>query len=261
MEQTVSITIPAYNEEKRIGKTLEEYAKFFRDKKIAKEIKNFEILVVINNTKDKTEEVVKKYQKKYEEIIYLNFLEGGKGFAIIEGFKNALKRKNDLIGFVDADLATQPEKYYELIQNIKEADGAIASRWKKGAKNNYGLKRKIFSRGFNLATRLILFLPYRDTQCGAKIFKRKAIKSIIDNLGTTRWAFDIDLLYKLKKSDSKIKEVPTVWKDMEGSNINLSKVPLQMFLAIIRLRLLNSPFKFIVTVYNRFIPKLVKIHH
>jgi glycosyltransferase involved in cell wall biosynthesis len=64
----ISIVIPAYNEEKRIGKTLEAYGTFFEDKKKNKEIDNFEILIVINGTTDKTEEVVKTFSKKYKEI-------------------------------------------------------------------------------------------------------------------------------------------------------------------------------------------------
>ena len=68
-----SLIIPAHNEERRIRKTLEEYGCFFRDKKIKKKI-DFEIIVVINNTQDKTEEIVKQASKTYPEIRYLNFV-------------------------------------------------------------------------------------------------------------------------------------------------------------------------------------------
>src|SRR5690349_5588539 len=114
----VSIVIPAYNEEKRIGATLEFFSTYF--KALEKENKlNYEILVVINNTKDNTVGVVKAAQKKDSKIIYLDLPKGGKGYAVTEGFKDALKRKNDLIGYVDADLATRPEDFYDLIKNIK----------------------------------------------------------------------------------------------------------------------------------------------
>ena len=107
----ICIVIPAYNEEKRIGKTLEEYGAFFTNLK-NKDFQ-YQILVVINNTKDKTEEVVKNISKKYKEINYLNLKPGGKGFAIIEGFKWAIKKDFDLIGFVDADIATGPEAFFD----------------------------------------------------------------------------------------------------------------------------------------------------
>src|SRR3989338_9940965 len=108
----VSIIIPAYNEEKRIGNTLKEYSRFFENLRKEKKL-NYEILVVINNTKDNTELIVKKYQKKNKNIKYINLPKGGKGYATAEGFKNALSQKNDLLCFVDADMATSPEAFYD----------------------------------------------------------------------------------------------------------------------------------------------------
>jgi glycosyltransferase involved in cell wall biosynthesis len=143
----ISIVVPAYNEERRIRRMLEGYGGFFAEKKKKKEIENFEIIVVINNTKDRTEEVVKEFSKKYKEIRYLNFKQGGKGFAIIEGFKDALRRDNKLIGFVDADMATPPEAFYDLIRVLKEnrgIDGVLANRWDK--RSNIKMKQNFIRR-------------------------------------------------------------------------------------------------------------------
>ena len=255
------IIIPAYNEEKRISKTLESYLEFF--KKIKKENKlDFNILVVINNTKDKTKIIVENYCKKYSELSYLDLEKGGKGYAVIEGFKYALKKDFDLIGYVDADLATPPEAFYMLVERIKNYDGIIASRWNKKSiiKTPQTLLRKITSRGFNFLVRILFFMPYNDTQCGAKLFKKEAIKNVVNKIGITKWAFDIDLLYNLKKSDYKIIESPTIWEDKTDSKLNLKTVPLMMFLSIVRLRILNSPFKKIVDIYDK-IPEKIKIHH
>lgn len=188
----ISIIIPAYNEEKRIGRTLEEYCRFFREKKtksreMGKKF-DFEILVVINNTTDNTEEVVKKYSKKYREIRYLNFEQGGKGFAIIEGFKDVLKRDNEMIGFVDADMATPVFAFNDLIKNINGYDGIIASRWMKGAKAKRTFKKKIVSAGFNFIVRCLFLFPYHDTQCIPKFsdvfvnIDGKAVKESIENI-------------------------------------------------------------------------------
>jgi len=260
MEKT-SIIIPAHNEEKRIAKTLEEYYNFFIELKKQKK-SDFEILVVLNACKDNTEKVVKNFSKKYKEILYLNFKRGGKGFAIVEGFKNSLKEKNDFIGFVDADMATPPKAFYDLMLNIKDIDGIIASRWKKDSviKTKQTLLRIITSRGFNFLTRSILFLNYSDTQCGAKLFRKEALKKIINEIGTTKWAFDIDLLYRLKRKGCNVKEIPTTWDDQKGSKLNLIKVPFQMFSSIIRLRLFFSPFRFIVKFYDK-LPEKIKIHN
>jgi glycosyltransferase involved in cell wall biosynthesis len=240
----VAIVIPAYNEEKRIVRTLEEYGRYFRDLKNRK-ILDFEIIVVINNTTDKTEDVVKLYAKKYKEIVHLNFKKGGKGFAITEGFKYALKKDFDLIGFVDADMSTGPKSFYDLIRNIGEYDGTIASRWIRGSRimTEQSLIRKITSMGFNFLTRTILFLPYKDTQCGAKIFRKETLEEIIGGISVTQWAFDVNLLYLCKRYGKVIMEVPTVWEDNKGSKLNLTTVPIQMFLGIIRLRLINSKFE------------------
>lgn len=226
----ISIIIPSYNEEKRIGKTLDKYCNFLRSKL------DFEILVVLNNCNDNTLEVVKNAMRKHKEIRYLNFKQGGKGFAIIEGFKDVLKRKNDLIGFVDADMSTSPEAFYDLIKNIKNYDGIIASRRIKGAQIEKTLPRTIISFSFNFIVRSLFLLPYQDTQCGAKLFKRETIEEVIRELTQTGWIFDIDLLYRLKKKKFKIKEFPTVWEDKEGTSIRFVRTSLKMFLDLMKMR-------------------------
>ena len=245
--------MPAYNEEKRIGRTLEEYCSFFSQKK-KKEGLDFEILVVINNTKDNTLRIVKSYMKKCKELRYLNFKQGGKGFAIIRGFKDALKRGNDLIGFVDADLATKAFAFYDLIKNINEYDGIIASRYLKGSivSPRQKLKRVAASRIFNFMVRNMFFMPYKDTQLGAKLFKKNAVKKIVNKLGTTKWAFDVDLLYNARKERLKVGELPTFWQDVDGSKLKVEKASIQMFFAIVRLRILNSPFKIFWPILRPF---------
>jgi len=261
----ISIVIPAHNEEKRIEKTLKEYVSFFNDKKKNKEIKNFEILVVINNTKDNTEELVSRLSKKNKEIRYLNFEQGGKGFAIIEGFKDALKRNNELIGFIDADMATPPEAFYDLIKIIEkypELDGVIANRWDKRSKIKLKqtVLRRFISRGYNFLVKSMFFLPYTDTQCGAKIFKRRVIENNIQKLVTSNWGFDVALLVCLRReSSAKIISIPTTWEDRQDSKVNLKRTPVFMFASLIRLRLIHSPFKFIVRAYRK-LPEKLKIH-
>ena len=172
----LSIIIPAHNEEKRITETLKSYLAYFNS--ISKNNKSFSynISIVINNTSDKTSEIVAAFQKKDKHIFSLNFKQGGKGFAVIEGFKQALEdKRNDLIGFVDADMSTSPEEFFKLVENIRNYDGIIASRYIRGA---YVMPKQTFtrifvSRAFNLLIRIMFMIGYRDTQCGAKIFKRK----------------------------------------------------------------------------------------
>lgn len=251
---SLSIIIPAYNEERRIGKTLDSYSKHFEYlRKVAG--LDSEIIVVINNTTDNTEEVVKASQKNNSRIRYLNLPGAGKGYAIIEGFKEALKRKVDFIGYVDADMATKPEDFYDLIRNIGNHGGVIASRYMKGSviDPRPTVTRLIAKRMFNMWIRGWLLLPYRDTQCGAKLFSRNAIEAVISELTMSQWAFDVDLLYTLNKKGFKILEIPTKWSDKEYSTINFWQAGPFMALGVVRLRVLNSPFKGIMRLYDKFL--------
>lgn len=258
----ISIVIPAHNEEKRIGKMLESYGSFFEEKRKNKEL-DFEILVVLNGCVDKTEEVIKIFSKKYPKIRYINFKESGKGFAIVEGFKDALKNKeNKLIGFVDGDLSTPPEAFYDLIKHIGKYDGIIANRWNKKSivTPKQSQFRRFISRGYNLIVRTLFLFPYADTQCGAKLFKREVLEKNINKFGKSKWGFDIVLLYCLRKeSNAKIKSIPTTWHDEAGSHINLKKTPLRMLASAVRLRLSHSPLNFIVRLYRKF-PEKMKLH-
>ena len=92
------------------------------------------------------------------------------------------------------------------------------------------------------------------------LFRKRAIDKIISKRIITEWAFDVDLLYNLKRNKFKIKEIPTIWEDKKGSKLNLMKVPFQMFASILRLRLVHSPFKFIVRLYDK-LPERIKINN
>jgi glycosyltransferase involved in cell wall biosynthesis len=247
------IIIPAYNEEKRIGKTLQEYCEFFRNQN-----QEFEILVVLNACKDNTLEIVKTKQKQFKEIKYLNFKRGGKGFAVTEGFKDAIKRKNDLIGFVDADSSTSPKAFYDLVGKKNDFDGVIASRYIKGAvvSPKQTIKRRIISRLGNFIIRSLFFINSRDTQCGAKLFKKKVIENIVKEIKLSEWVFDVDILYLCKRKGYKIKDIPTVWEDMAGSKLNIKEAGIKSLLGVIQLRIIYSPFRKILKPFKKIIGDL-----
>lgn len=231
----LSIVIPAYNEEKRIGQTLDKYLEYFKKNEI-------EIIVVLNGCRDRTLEIVGKYQAKNPNVVkYINIEETvGKGGGVRRGFEEAT---GDLIGFVDADSSTSPEEYERLINQLGEADGVIASRWKRGAKvGNRTFIRKIISLGFVFLVKVLFWLPYFDTQCGAKIFRKAAIKKIIPRQSVNNMAFDVELLYLMKKNNFYIKEIPTTWFDQSssavlGSPLKLLINSVSMLLTLIALRI------------------------
>lgn len=236
-----------------------EYSEFFEKLDKKKQIKH-KILVSINNTSDKTEEVVKNHMKKHKSVNYINLVKGGKGYAVIEGFKKAIAEKSDYIGFVDADMATIPEEYYKLIEKLKNYDVGIAERYSKGAKiiPKITFSRFLAKKLFNFVVRAVMFLPFRDTQCGAKVFRRQVLEKIMPSLSMSQWAFDVEILYHVHKNNFLTSTVPTKWFDKEGAKINFWTAGPVMVLGIIRLRLLNSPFKGIVRLYDFTTSKLTK---
>jgi hypothetical protein len=109
----------------------------------------------------------------------------------------------------------------------------------------------VASRIFNSMVNLFFGFRVHDTQCGAKLFTRKVIDEILSEIGITKWAFDVDMLYCVRRHGYAIKEIPTVWRDAAGSKIQVGRASTEMALAMIRLRLLYSPFKGVVSFYNK----------
>jgi glycosyltransferase involved in cell wall biosynthesis len=229
----ISIIIPAYNEEKRIEKTIKTYHAFLSEKNVS-----FELIVVLNGCKDNTFTIVERVRNNVtpDTITIIDIPQAGKGLAIKTGFANALVNNTDLIGFVDADMATAPEAFYDLVLNIGDNDGIIASRYMPGAQispTRPAYKRYGSSIIYEPFVWLLFGLSYYDLQCGAKLFKRATLEKITPQLTVTQWAFDVELLYLCKKLGYHIKEIPTVWHDQADSKLTL-RGGLRMFGALFK---------------------------
>ena len=243
----LSIVIPAHNEEKRIGPMLEAYLPFF----YARYGNNVEFIIVVNGSSDKTDEVVEGYRLQFPIVKVMVEPERiGKGGAVMLGFRQA---RGDFIGFVDADGATPPEAFQALMDHMGDTGGVIASRWAKGSQVSppQPLDRRVASRVFNFLARLLFGLKLTDTQCGAKLMRCEAVEAILPRLGITQWAFDVDLLFQLRRAGYSIKEIPTIWHDVEGSKVQVGSASQEMMMALIRLRLIYSPFKWVVDFYDQ----------
>lgn len=236
MPPTLSIIIPAFNEQRTIQKTLLNYYDFFKNKC------SFNIIVVMDGCNDLTFDIVKNLSKKYDEIQYINHPKKlGKGGGIIKGFKSA---NAEYIAFTDADGSTSPIELYNLIIQTKNTDVVVGSRWLHDSEilKKESLTRRIASRSFNLMIRLLFNLQLKDTQCGAKVLKQYVVKDIIDDLVITNFAFDIDLLYQAKRKGYSILEVPIEWKHDDFTELRMAKVIPSMFLSIMGLRMKYTPF-------------------
>lgn len=233
------LLIPAYNEENRLEPVLRDYADYFRTHYAGK----FQLVVVLNGCRDNTIGVVKRVAENFPEVQALEFSAPiGKGGALIEGLK--LAPLADLIGYVDADGATGPKAFHDLVLRAGEADCVIASRWIPGAilHQSQSGKRQFASRVFHAIVQSFFWMNIRDTQCGAKILRRGVVEKIHRTLHIADMAFDINLLYSIKRAGLRVLEVPTEWTDKVGSKVTLGKTSMTMLLSVIRLRLVYSPF-------------------
>ena len=236
---SVLLLIPAYNEERRIEPVLRDYAQHFR----AHYPGAFKLVVLMNGCVDGTAGVVARVTRDFPEVTALNFPDRiGKGGALIEGLK--LAPEADLIGYVDADGATAPPAFQELVRRCNQVDCVIGSRWLPGAVLHVAQsgQRRFFSRVFHALVELLFQMHIADTQCGAKVMRRKAVETIHRSLWIADMAFDINLLYALKRAGFSILEVPTEWTDKLGSKVGLGRASFAWFLSVVRLRLVHSPF-------------------
>lgn len=236
------LLIPAYNEEGRIEPVLRDYARYFQEQYVGK----FQLVVVLNGCRDNTLGVVQRVAADFPSITWLEFKEPiGKGGALIEGLK--LAPMGDLIGYVDADGATPPHAFHDLIKRMDGADCVIGSRWIAGAvlHQEQSNKRQFASRVFHKIVQVLFWMNIRDTQCGAKVMRREAAEKIHSSLRIADMAFDINLLYSLKHAGYKILEVPTEWTDKVGSKVTLGRTSLTMLLSVIRIRLIYWPWIYI----------------
>lgn len=217
----LSIIIPAYNEEKRIGRTLSAIENF-----MAAEPYSYEIIVVNDGSSDNTKGAVTPFLSKNsesEKIRLINFpLNKGKGFAVGEGM---LAAKGDKRLFMDADSSTSIEHVRPLLQCLNGGyDIAISSRRAPGAilRRPQSFIRESLGKLFGLLVNIILPLDIKDTQNGFKLFTAEAAEAVFSRQRIGRWAFDIEALIIGKKSGFKIKEVPIVWVNDPDSRVKLS---------------------------------------
>ena len=236
---SVLLLIPAYNEEHRIEPVLRDYAQYFRKNYAGP----FQLVVVLNGCVDNTLAVVRRISSDFPEVTALEFPAPiGKGGALIEGLK--LAPLADLIGYVDADGATAPPAFHELIKNIHRADCVIGSRWlpESVLHQAQSSSRRFYSRVFHGIVELLFGMRIVDTQCGAKVMRRKAAEKVHFNLRIADMSFDINLLYALKRAGFTILELPTEWTDKMGSKVRLGKHSLAWVLSLIRLRIFYTRF-------------------
>jgi dolichol-phosphate mannosyltransferase len=235
----ICLVIPAYNEERRISRTLRGL--------IGTLLKKYSGMTVIVSVQgdDRTWDIVKEVSRTHSRIKLLDCRgTRGKGINLIRGFNAALKTNPDIVGFADADSSVRPDQLEKLIDALGGGDGAIASRYIKGSRilGHLPPSRWLASRAYNLMVRLLFGLKFSDTQCGAKFFWSSALRSVMRNVRLTEMSFDINLLYEMERQGLAVREVPiTYHMENEGSKVRVSRQIPRMLMVTVSYRIVRSP--------------------
>lgn len=229
--ETLSIIIPAYNEEARLCATLTCIHSFMR-----KRSASFELIVVDDGSTDRTCEIARDFANLHEQTKLVSYKANrGKGFAVRQG---VFASTGDLILFCDADGSTPIEEIDALILAIDEgADLAFGSRNMPDPVKSVRTSqhRKLIGNTFNLFVQRLLLPGIADTQCGFKLFKRQAALSSFRASKIDRFAFDVEILYLAKMHGFRIREIAINWTNAPGSKVNLVTDPLSMACDLLRI--------------------------
>jgi glycosyltransferase involved in cell wall biosynthesis len=232
MAPLYSIILPAFNESSRLAASLEKALAFVR-----KQRWSVEIIVVNDGSRDDTAEIAKGFMLQAPEIRLLeNPGNRGKGYSVRNGMLNA---SGEILLFSDADFSSPIEESVKLIDAIAQgADVAFGSRWLLAETQTLrqSLLRQFVGRVYNLLLRLVLGLPYKDTQCGFKACTRRAAEVIFTRQQIEGWGFDPELLFIARKFGLKMTEVPVVWANDDRSKVNLIVDGFKMFYELLKIR-------------------------
>jgi len=235
-----SIVIPAFNESRRLPATLQAVIAYIRTQPW-----QAEIIVVNDGSTDATAKVVLDFARTAPEIRLIeNPGNRGKGYSVRSGMLQAL---GDVVMFTDSDLSAPIEEAERLFAAIAAgADIAIGSRWLERGRQTHRqpLYRQFFGRCFNAVTRMVMGLPFVDTQCGFKAFTRAAAQTVFQLQTIERWGFDPEILFIALKRGFRVVEVPVSWAHDERSRISYLKDGMKMLeeLAIIRWNALTGHY-------------------
>ncbi len=227
-----SIVVPAYNESARIGDCLESVLATVKS-----EGWDAEILVVNDGSRDNTAQIIREFAAHQPAVRLVDYAQNrGKGYAVRTGFRESRGR---VVMFTDADLSSPMVEARRLFAAIADgADIAIGSRWLEVSRQTIRQPwyRRFFGRCFNLVTRAVMNLPYKDTQCGFKAFTREAAFYIAPRLKIDRWGFDPEMLFLAGTANFKVREVPVTWAHDARSKISYLKDGLKMLEDMARIR-------------------------
>jgi dolichyl-phosphate beta-glucosyltransferase len=233
----LSVIIPAYNEEERLGRHLSTVISYLQS-----HFKNsFELIIVNDGSSDNTEQVVTKAIAGKTGLHLISYTPNrGKGYAVKAG---VAKSKGDIVLFMDADLSTPLTEIPHILKLIEKTDIVIGSRGQSQAKihTRPSMFRKFASLIFDQIKFIMVGLRgLRDTQCGFKAFQGSIARKLFSMSQVDRFMFDVEILYMAEQCKLKIVEMPVHWADMPGSKVKFIEGVINMFRDLWRIRQLHN---------------------
>ncbi len=235
MNKPLSIIVPAYNEESRIGDSIRRILNYVTEQTI-----DAELIVVDDGSTDSTTVVAKTACAEFTYIRtnVIRYDENrGKGFAVKTGLISA---ENEIALFSDADLSTPIDELPKLIDAIEneQIDVVFGSRAldRELIGNHQPWRREQGGRVFNWFVQKLTNLPYWDTQCGFKAFNMNAFRPLLDKMTIDRFGFDVEFLFVAYHAELKLKEIPVIWNHCDGTKVRIFRDSFRMFSEIRQIR-------------------------
>jgi dolichyl-phosphate beta-glucosyltransferase len=228
----LSVIIPAYNEESRIGPTVRDIVGFCRAGRRA-----FEVILVDDGSRDGTTAVARVLSEAFPELRVIRLAANhGKGYAVRTGVVNAIGR---LVLFADADGAT-PIGEIERLESALESgvDIAVGSRALRDTDVQVQAKlyRHLMGRTFHLLVEWLADGGVKDTQCGFKLFRSTVAQDLFSRMRMNGFSFDVEVLVMARRKGYRVAEIPVNWTHRPGSKVRLTLDSLQMAADLVRIR-------------------------
>jgi glycosyltransferase involved in cell wall biosynthesis len=234
-EPGISLVVPAWNEARRLRRTLERYLPILIDQGLP-----YEVIVVVDGASDGTSRVVAEFAE--QGALLLAFPDKlGKGGAILKGFRKA---RYATVGFIDADGPMNDQDFSRILTLAQESDCVVGTRGLFHHADN--LSRNLAGVVWSLLVRLTFPSSVQDTQCGVKFFQRRVLDAVLPSVALTNWAFDVSLLHHIQRAGFSIQEMPFRWINGEGSQLHIAKAAPLMLASLVGLRLCNPPFNALI---------------
>ena len=234
---SLSVVIPAYNEEKRLPATLDRVTAWLD----AQSLEFGEVIVVDDGSRDGTAALVERYCAAHPCVRLLqNPGNRGKGYSVRYGI---LETRGEWVLFSDADLSTPIEDVTRLYEAASDAgaDIAIGSRAldRSLVSKRQAPLRELSGRFFNLVMRTATGLPFRDTQCGFKLYRASAAREVFSRQKLDGFSFDVEALYIARRLGIPAVEAPVRWANVEGTKVS-ALTGLRSFADLVRIRRTQS---------------------